>query len=129
MLRMLKALPLTVALVALATVATNCGTDHAQVRFVHASPDAVNMDVAVDGKTVVTDLAFGGVSPASDYLTLTAGNRRVEVRDTGTTSDRINSTVSFGSGKAYTVIARKAVRSSCAWSMQRRTGLPTWMSI
>jgi hypothetical protein len=105
MLRMLKTLSLTSVLAALGLFAASCGTDHAQVRLVHASPDAPNVDVAVDGKTVVTDLAFGSSSPGSGYLTVTAGNRRVEVRTTGTTTDLINSTVSFGSGKAYTVIA------------------------
>jgi uncharacterized protein DUF4397 len=110
MLRTLKILPLTFALMAFGVFATSCGTDHTQVRFVHAfGVDGVteppNVDVAVDGKTVVTDLAFGNVSPASGYLTVTAGNRRVEVRDTRTTTDRINSTPSFSSGKQYTIIA------------------------
>ncbi len=105
MLRMLKILPLLLALGTLGVFTTSCGTDHAKMRVVHASPDSPNVDVAADGKTVVTDLAFGSFSPASDYLTVTAGSRRVEVRTTGTTTDLINSTVNFGSQKAYTVIA------------------------
>jgi len=104
MLRMPKILPL-LTLAASVILATNCGTDHAKVRFVHASPDAMNLDIAVDGKTVVTDLAFGSLSPASGYLTVTAGNRRVEFRSTGTTTDLINSTVGFGSQKEYTLLA------------------------
>jgi uncharacterized protein DUF4397 len=102
---MLKALRLTLALAALSLFAASCGTDHAQVRFVHASPDGPNVDVAIDGKTVVTNLAFDTVSPATGYFTVTAGNRRVEVRVTGTTTDLINSTMSFSSGKQFTVIA------------------------
>jgi hypothetical protein len=105
MLRTLKILTFIFSLAAFAIFATGCGTDHAKVRFVHASPDALNLDVAVDGKTVVTDLAFGGLSPASDYLTVTAGNRRVEFRSTGTTTDLINSTVDFGSQREYTLLA------------------------
>ena len=105
MLRSLKILTLIFSLAVFAIFATGCGTDHAKVRFVHASPDALNLDVAVDGKTVVTDLAFGGLSPASGYLTVTAGNRRVEFRSTGTTTDLINSTVGFGSQKEYTLLA------------------------
>lgn len=105
MLRILKILPLLLALGALGVFTTNCGTDHSKVRLVHASPDAPPVDVAVDGKTVVTNLAFGGVSPTSGYLTVTAGNRKVEVRNTGTTTDLINSNVSLGGGKAYTVLA------------------------
>ena len=105
MLRTLKILTFIFALAAFAIFATSCGTGHAKVRFVHASPDALNLDVAVDGKTVVTDLVFGGLSPASGYLTVTAGNRKVEFRSTGTTTDLINSTVGFGSQKEYTLLA------------------------
>lgn len=105
MLRTLKILTFIFALGAFVIFATNCGTDHAKVRVVQASPDAGSLDVAVDGKTVVTDQAFGGLSPASGYLTVTAGNRRVEFRSTGTTTDLINSTVNFGSQKEYTLLA------------------------
>ena len=105
MLRGLKIASFILALVALTIFATNCGTDHAKVRVVNASPDAGSLDVAVDGKTVITGLAFGGLSPASGYLTVTAGNRRVEFRDTGTTTDRINSNIAFGSKKEYTLLA------------------------
>jgi hypothetical protein len=105
MLHTLKILPLLLALGALGVFATSCGTDHAKFRVVHASPDAPNVDVAVDGKTVVTDLAYGSVSPAADYLTVTAGNRRVEFRSTGTMTDLINSTVGFGGQKEYTLLA------------------------
>jgi len=105
MIRLGKFLPLAAALIALCISFTSCGTDHAQVRYVHGSPDIPSLDVAVDGKTVVTDLAFGTVSPTSGYLPVDAGTRRVEMRDTGTTNDEINSTISFASGKAYTLIA------------------------
>lgn len=96
---------MAVGLISFAVLLANCGTDHAQARFVHASPDTGPQDVLVDGKTVVTALAFGSVSPATGYLTVTAGTRRVETRDTSTTTDLINSSVGFGSGKAFTVIA------------------------
>ncbi len=105
MVRPLSFLLFAGAVFALAVFSASCGTDHAQVRYVHASTDTAGLDVAVDGKNVVTDLTFGNVSPASGYLALTAGSRRVELRDTGTTTDVINSTVSFATGKAYTLIA------------------------
>jgi hypothetical protein len=95
---------IAIGLITFAVLLANCGTDHAQARFVHASPDTGPQDVLVDGKSVVTALAFGSVSPATGYLTVTAGTRRVETRDTGTTTDVINASVGFGSGKAYTVI-------------------------
>src|SRR5262245_55106815 len=54
-----------------------CGEDHARLRVVHASPDAPNVDVLVDGKSVLTNVPY---ATASDYLTVTAGTRRIEVR-------------------------------------------------
>jgi hypothetical protein len=105
MFRLLKIGAFVLSLAVFGVLTTNCGTDHSKVRFVHASSDAGSIDVAVDGKTVATDLAFGDVSPSSDYLTVTAGTRKVEVRPTGTTNDLINSNVSLGSGKNYSVVA------------------------
>ena len=88
----------------LGTLSTGCGTDHSQFRVVQASNDAPNVDGAVDGKTVITDLAFGEVSPTSGYLTVAAGHHTMEVRTTGTTTDLINSAVSVGTGKGYSII-------------------------
>lgn len=96
---------LLAALVAAAAVVGSCGSDHAQLRFVHASPDTVPLDILVDGKTITANLGFGSTFPASGYQSVNAGTRRVQERDTGTTDDEINSTISFGSGKNYTLIA------------------------
>ncbi len=56
--------------------------DKARVRFVHASPDAPAVDVAVTGGPVV----FPGASfgDASDYLPIPAGTYDLEVRLAGT---------------------------------------------
>jgi hypothetical protein len=105
---MLRGLKITFFILTLATFtifATNCGTDHAKVRMVNASSDAGSLDVAVDGKTVATDVAFGILSPANGYLTVTAGNHRIEFRETGTTTDWINSNIAFASKKQYTLLA------------------------
>lgn len=92
-------------LAALAALIPSCGSDHAEVRFVHGSPDTPPLDILVDGKSVTTNLAFGSVFPASGYQTVTAGNRRVEEPDTGTSNNEVSTTVTFGSGKKYTLIA------------------------
>jgi len=112
MIRILQFSFLSGVFLTLVLFSAGCGTDHAQVRYVHGSTDTGGLDVAVDGKTVVTNLLFGTVSPASGYLTVTAESHRVEMRDTGTTTDRINSTVSFASGKAYTFMATGLVAQS-----------------
>ena len=101
----LKGLGGVLALCTLCVVITGCGTDHSKVRIIQASPDAGSVDVAVDGKTVATNIAFGELSPATDYLTLAAGNHKVEFRDTGTTTDIINATVGFASKKEYTLLS------------------------
>jgi len=87
-------------------LAAGCGSDHSSIRVVHVSPDSGNVDVAVEGKTIVTDLAFQGISPASGYLTVTSGTRRVEVRPNATTTDLVNSTVGFATGSQYTLLVQ-----------------------
>jgi hypothetical protein len=82
-----------------------CGSSspsHAQLRAVHASPDAPNVDVAVDGKTVLTNVAY---ETSSAYLTVNAGSTKVEVRPTGTTTDVISATVPLTAKQNYTVLA------------------------
>src|SRR5574337_1368307 len=105
MLRLLKSITLVLGLTGFAIFATNCGTDHAQMRLVHAIPDAGNQDAVLDGKTVATNVAFDSVSPASGYVTVNAGNPKLEVRNTGTGTDLINSNVNFSSKAQYTVVA------------------------
>jgi len=50
-----------------------------QLRVLHGSPDAPNVDILYDGKTLLTNVAY---SDASAYLKVKAGSRRVEVRVT-----------------------------------------------
>jgi hypothetical protein len=76
--------------------------DEAFVRVVHASPDAPNVDVWVDGTTVLTDVPFTAVS---DYLALPAGEHNVQVTATGATDPVIDADVTLEAGTAYTVAA------------------------
>lgn len=105
MLRRLRLLALALVLSTVGTLAIGCGGTHASMRFVHASPDVgANVDVAVDGKIVATNLPFASVFPGSGYLTITAGGRLIEVRPTGTANDLVNaSNVSFSSHQQCTV--------------------------
>ena len=84
------------------------GNDHAQMRFADACPDVLtnnvpsNVDVAVDGATVITNLAFPSTN--GSYLAVTAGNRDIEVRKTGTTTDLVNAVnVNFNTHDQYTL--------------------------
>jgi hypothetical protein len=86
------------ALVAVPAAAQN----EAFVRVVHASPDAPNVDVWVDGETVLTDVPFTAVS---DYLTLPAGTYNVQVTATGMTDAVIEADLTLEAGVSYTVAA------------------------
>ncbi len=100
--RVIKILTLGIALVSTGAFLNACGNGHAQTRFVAASPDALNVDFLVDGVNLATNLAFS--SSSGSYLTVTSGNRNVEVRQTGTTTDLVNaSNVDFINHDQYTV--------------------------
>lgn len=78
--------------------------DNAQVRVIHASPDAPAVDVYVDGNAVLTNVPFFTVS---DYLDVPAGEHRFQVTPTGESVDSavIDTTATLEAGTAYTVAA------------------------
>jgi hypothetical protein len=83
--------------------------DTADVRVLHASPDAPAVDVYLDDAIVdaLTNVAFG---TTSDYLPIPAGDHNIKVYATGTTADPvIDADVTVAAGKAYTVAATGAL--------------------
>jgi len=68
----------------------------AMLRVVHLAPDAPNVDVAVDGTTVLTDVPFETVS---DYLSVTTGEHQITVTPTGGSEAVFDQTVSLASGR------------------------------
>ena len=91
----------TVALLAAMAVPV-AAQDEAYVRVVHASPDAPNVDVWVDGEPALTDVPFTAVS---DYLALPAGEHNVQVTATGSTDPVIDADLTLEAGVSYTVAA------------------------
>jgi hypothetical protein len=83
-------------------------TPNAQVKVVHASPDAPNVDVTANGNTVVNNLAFRGSTP---YAQLAPGQVNIQVRPTGSTTAVINATVPLLAGTSYSVFAINPVAS------------------
>jgi hypothetical protein len=87
----------------------------AGVRVVHASSDAPNVDVFVDGQlTPLENISFGTVAPFAfldGYAALPAGETRVQVTGTGTGLGQdgdlavIDATLSLVNGQGYTVLA------------------------
>jgi hypothetical protein len=76
----------------------------AHVRFVHASPDAPSVDVAVQGGPVLfSDVAFKGVG---DYLPVDAGTYDLEVRLAGTETVALSVPgVALADHTVYTIFA------------------------
>ena len=66
--------------------APTMAADSANVRVLHASPDAPSVDIYLDDAVVdaLTNVPFGTIS---DYLPIPAGDHNVKVYATGTTSD------------------------------------------
>lgn len=77
-------------------------TPEARLRVVHASPDAPNVDVLVDGAVALTNVAY---QAASAYLSVPAGARAIAVRPTGGTTAVISVTPTLTAGTDYTVLA------------------------
>jgi hypothetical protein len=74
------------------------------VSVVHASPDAPNVDLYVDGQLALSGLGFGWWS---NWVALPAGDHQVQVTAAGAAPDTavIDATLSLESGKAYQVAA------------------------
>ena len=113
MFRLLKALPLTLALTALTFFATSCGSSNqAQIRVINAIPDVPNntpLDIVVNGTKIVTALAFGGISPSTTppatYTKVKAGSDTITAFVNGTTTNPVNNgTTSLSGSSQYTVV-------------------------
>lgn len=74
----------------------------AYLRVFHASPDAPNVDIAVDGVTVLKNVAY---KTASDYLAISAGKHTINVYATGTTTNPVLSGSVTLAKKSYTTVA------------------------
>lgn len=112
MFRLLKALPLTLALAALSIVATSCGSNNAQARFVNAIQDTNDygsgvLDVEVNGTKHFTAVAFPGFS-ASTYVSVPTGTDTIaglESPGDTTTVFSLPTPSSLSSGTPYTLVA------------------------
>jgi hypothetical protein len=88
---------------------TGCGdsnNDEARVRVFHASPDAPNVDVLIDGGKVLENVPY---KVASDFLGIDAGDRRVQVNVTGTDTSAIDTHAVFAEDTDYMIVAADKV--------------------
>lgn len=89
-----------------------CGSgnnnDEARVRVFHASPDAPNVDVLVDGGRVLENVPY---TAASDFLPLDPGDHRIQVNVAGTDTTAINAHLVFDKDVDYMIVAAGKVAS------------------
>ncbi len=120
MVRMWKALPLTLALVALSVVAIGCSTSGtAHVRLINAIPDASSaLDIEFNqSKVNSSPLAFDSVYPPpatpAAYFGASTGAVTMEAFLTGTTTNPLldSSSASLTGGAYYTVVLAGFVNS------------------
>src|SRR5690606_3569499 len=104
---------LAASLAALVLVTAACSDDdsngagtRAQVRVLHASPDAHAVDVLVDDKSALTGVPYKGFS---GFLSVAAGTRNIKVNAAGTSTTVINADLPVSKDSAYTVIATDLV--------------------
>ena len=91
-------------------ITPGCGSsDHAFIRFVHASPDAPNVDILIDGKSVATNVAYAG---STNYLEVHDGSRHIQVNATGTATTLIDVNQNLNKGAYYTGLAVGEVSDS-----------------
>ncbi len=111
--RLLKALPLTLALAVLSIFTASCGSSSApaQVRFVHAIQDAPALDIDITSPNTATTpefthVSFLGVQPAQPgYTSVPPGSDTIAAVLTGTATPVFSQTIGWGAGADYTVVA------------------------
>jgi hypothetical protein len=113
MLRLLKALPLTLALAALSFFSISCGSSNStQIRVINAVSNAAGaLDVDFNGNKITgsTPLSFGAIfpntNPPATYTGVASGSGTITAFVTGTTVNPVNNgTTSFSGSTQYTVV-------------------------
>lgn len=79
----------------------------ARIRVLHASPDAPNVDIYINGNRILRDFAF---KETSNYLSLPAGRYQIDIYPTGNMVTTVLSRkVTVEAGKQYTTVATDVV--------------------
>ena len=110
MLRLLKALPLTLAIVAVSIVATSCSSNNGtKARFVNAIENTFQyggaLDVEVNGTQQFSNVQFGNAS-ASTYTPIPSGNVTFEgFESPGVTIPVFTDSTTLSGGTQYTEVA------------------------
>ena len=80
---------------------TEAQAENGRIRFVHAVPGAGAVDIFVNGQPAAINVGYGA---ATRYLWSAAGDQKISVRATGTTTELLPATVTLNAGQAKTVV-------------------------
>jgi hypothetical protein len=112
MFRLLKTLPLTLALAVLSFFTTSCTSSNTQARFVNAIADTPdyggNLDIEVNGTKEFSSVAFSSVEPTSGYASIPSGNVTIKGFQPGNTTTPVFSfpvNTGLSAGSQYTLVA------------------------
>ena len=72
-----------------------------QLRAIHASSDAPNVDVVVNGSTAFTNVAYPG---ATAFATIPAGTTSIGVEPTGTSNTVLSASATLAAGHQYSAV-------------------------
>ncbi len=129
---MKRSTPIALALVALLAFGAGCSDDDnpvtptpqatANLRVLHASPNAPAVDVLVDGQVVAANVPYKAFS---QYLSVAAGARNIKVRASADPSlVVIDVSPALGANTDYTVIARNLVATIEPWLLTDNNSAP-----
>ncbi len=93
---------ITLSLVSLLSACGGSNSDTAQLRVLHASPDAPAVDVLIDGGPVLEGLSFGNASP---FTGVDAGHRQIQVNVSGTDTTVIDTRADLEEDRRYLIVA------------------------
>jgi hypothetical protein len=101
---------LALAVLASAVTLAACSDDEpvttAQLRAVHLSPNAPNVDILVNGAAVASNVAYLG---STSYLSVPSGSTTVQVQPVGSNDNVIDESPTLDADEAYTVLAANFV--------------------
>ena len=85
------------------------GGHHAQLRAMDATPQESAIAVSLDGNSFASNVAYG---TASDYGSVGAGSRHLQIYPTGVATPYIDETISLSSGDKYTVVSANVLSNA-----------------
>lgn len=110
MFRLLKTLPIMLAIAALSLITTGCGSNQAQIRVVNTIPNS-DLDVDFAGTKVVSSISYGNIQPTTppaQYLSVASGTDIIQAYVADSTTNPIfgqtGISTPLGGSNQYTVV-------------------------